>query len=89
MIFLFLNFTATRLAKKRFDDNKSRQGSPAKASPGQADSTLGKAEKSDEHQNGGSSKLAISDKANEKNLVEKSPLKATNFNSSMTNSQSM
>jgi hypothetical protein len=77
---------ATRLAKKRFDDNKSRQGSPAKASLGEADSNLGKATKPDEHQNGGSSKLVILNKANEKNLVEKSPLKATN---SMTNSQSM
>ena len=77
------------MAKKRFDDNKSRQGSPAKATLGEADSTAGKAEKPDEHQNGGSSKLVILDKANEKNLVEKSPLKATKFNSSMTNSQSM
>ena len=89
MIFHSFYFLATRLAKKRFDDNKSRQGSPAKASLGEADSTVGKAEKPDEHQNGGSSKLVTLDKANEKNLVEKSPLKATKFNSSMTNSQSM
>mgnify|MGYP001395896333 CR=1 FL=1 len=82
-------FLATRLAKKRFDDNKSRQGSPAKATLGEADDTVGKAEEPDEHQNGGSSKLDILDKANEHNLFEKTPVKATKLNSSMTNSQSM